>query len=135
MRLNGIMRLRIVAAAILWAISLALFYNWFQTTRSELARYQAAAAGDESGISESEKTYIANTLKVDACGLTRPWDCDPTIDQIYAVYAEHAKNYSDLLARWPIELLRTLILPGLFWIVGSVLGWIVRGFKKPAVGP
>jgi len=145
-RLDGVMRIRIVLASALWLIGMSIFSNWLFETCDDLHRYSSAADGDVSLLSsyeippirDQDGSLLSSGASPPIRGDDGPWTkynrfakyVGTNPSQI-AHYEIKRDEYQTQLSFWPLGFILTLAAPALFWILGSILGWIVRGFRQP----
>ena len=115
MKLNGIMRLRLVGLGIVILLFSAL---WAPAT------YSAFQAVNDSRIEMEE----ACQQPPEDLTVLSPSEYCEFYTRMHRISVSSYENYL-----WPWSLL--VIAPGaLYWLIGSIIGWVYRGFKQSQSG-
>ena len=118
MKLNGLMRLRIVVAIILMLVSSVWAFSHFHSIQSEV---QLAERRLEI-LTPCDEEQRALPIVSESCTQIDSNRDEASIRlRVYSEAKELGKLYLPALAFLPSTL---------FWIAGSVVGWIYRGFKQ-----
>lgn len=130
MKLNGVMRLRIVLAGIILALStsiwgIALFDAFEQLHTAEAEFFESKEQA------EREKSTNVFDQFDDDTSTVGPWTKYQTDPIALDVYQEDVdRSQSAIGSIYTVGILYALLPVAAFWLLGSIVGWVYRGFAN-----